>query len=148
MVHKYGAVPKEGAAGSSGWLPALDDASPVPLYEQLIEQVALGVAGGRLAPGDPLPSVRDLAARVRVNPNTAARSLRELDRLGLARTIRGVGSVVGDDADPAAREIVERVLARALDRAVDIGRKVGLGPGELSARLAERWSELKEEVAG
>lgn len=119
----------------------LDESSPVPLYEQLIEQAALAVAAGRLAPGDDLPSVRTLAAELRINPNTAARALREMERAGLAEARRGVGSVVADGAPAAARPLAGRVLERELGGVVEVGRQLGLDLTDVQVALARRWEE-------
>src|SRR3954469_4851367 len=56
--------------------------SPVPIYEQIAAQVVFGVAAGDPPPGELVPSVRDLAQRLLVNPNTVARAYQDLERLG------------------------------------------------------------------
>ena len=75
----------------------------MPIYEQIVESVALAIAASELRDGDALPSVRGLAAELRVDPNTAARALKELERLGLATAHPGKGSVVAKNAAAAAR---------------------------------------------
>ena len=130
MVHK-----------NDEWQPRVDDASPVPLYEQMIEEVACAVRAGLLDPGDSLPSVRDLAARLRVNPNTSARALRDMERLGLSRSIRGVGSVVADGARRAARKVTERALAREVGGAVRLARRLGLDVAELTEIVEREWNQ-------
>ena len=117
----------------------LDEASATPIYEQMVEQVALSVAAGRLGPGDDLPSVRSLAAELRVNPNTAARALREMEQAGLAETRRGLGSVVAPTAPAAAREMARRALDRELGGVVEVGRQLGLGLDELMGALRRQW---------
>lgn len=130
MVHK-----------SDGWQPALDENSPVPLYEQMIEEVACAVRSGVLGPGDSLPSVRDLAARLRVNPNTSAKALRDMERLGLSRSIRGVGSVVADGARKTARKVTERALAREIGGTVRMARRLGFSLEELHQVIERQWRE-------
>jgi len=120
----------------------------VPLYEQLLEQAALAVAAGRLAVGDGLPSVRNLAAELRINPNTAARALREMERYGLAEARRGLGSVVAEGARQAAGPLARRALARQLGGVVDVGRQLGLDLTEIQAALAERWEEANDGHRG
>lgn len=126
----------------------IDETSPVPLYEQLLEQAALAVAAGRLAVGDGLPSVRNLAAELRINPNTAARALREMERYGLAEARRGLGSVVAEGARQAAGPLARRALARQLGGVVDVGRQLGLDLTEIQAALAERWEEANDGHRG
>lgn len=122
----------------------LDEASPVPLYEQMVEQVALAVAAGRLAAGDGLPSVRTLAAELRVNPNTAARAVREMERAGLAQTRRGVGSVVADGARDAAMARARRILEREVGGVVEVGRQLGLDLEDVRRTLERRWEEARD----
>lgn len=114
----------------------------MPLYEQLVESVALAVAVGELGPGDPLPSVRTLAAKLRINPNTAARSLREMERCVLARPVRGVGCVVADEAPRRAKALAWHALERELDAAVGVARRLGLGLEALLEALSRRWKEV------
>lgn len=93
----------------------IDPASPVPLYLQIVEQVRRLIAIGALTPGDRLPAVRDLAVRARVNRNTAARAVRELEAAGLVRTRVGQGTFVAereDRLDPGVRD-------REMDEAID-----------------------------
>ncbi len=127
----------------TNWLPDLDPQSPVALYEQLVESVALAVSVGELEPGDPLPSVRTLAAKLRINPNTAARALREMERSGLARPVRGVGSVVADEASRRASTLARQVLDRELDATVTVARRLGLGIEALQEALTKRWKETQ-----
>ncbi len=71
--------------------------SDQPIYTQLIELWQRDIASGALAPGERLPSVRDLAAELGVNPNTVQRALQELERLGLIYTQRTSGRFVTED---------------------------------------------------
>src|SRR3954453_5951156 len=65
--------------------------SPVPIYEQIAAQVVFGVAAGDPPPGELVPSVRDLAQRLLVNPNTVARAYQDLERMGVLEGRRGRG---------------------------------------------------------
>jgi len=75
---------------------ALDLRSGVPVYRQLIDQVRVGIASGTLAPGDQLPTVRQLAVDLAINPNTVLRAYRELELGDLLETHQGTGTFVGD----------------------------------------------------
>jgi GntR family transcriptional regulator len=70
--------------------------SGVPLYQQIVGQVKNAVASGASRAGDSLPSVRKLAADLRINPNTIARAYQELEREGITRTVPGGGTYVAD----------------------------------------------------
>src|SRR5215467_15400357 len=77
--------------------------SPVPIYEQIVAQVTFAIASGALEPGAMIPSVRDLAARLLVHPNTVARAFQELERRGAVTAKRGRGMEVMAAAPHACR---------------------------------------------
>src|SRR5207249_1002794 len=83
---------------------------PVPIYEQIVAQVIYGVAAGTLEVGTLIPSVRELAQQLVVNPNTVARAYQELERAGVLTPRRGLGMEVTEEAPAAClarrREIV------------------------------------------
>src|SRR5882757_8154187 len=72
----------------------LDLHSGVPVYRQLIDQVRSGTASGTLAAGDQLPTVRQLAVDLAINPNTVLRAYRELELGGLLETQQGTGTFI------------------------------------------------------
>ena len=110
---------------------AIEPSSPVPIYAQIVAQARAAVAGGGLRPGDALPSVRQLAGELRVNPNTVAQAYRELEREGLAYVQRGQGTFVAD-LGPRRREEERARVARALvDRMLDEAFRLGLTAAEL-----------------
>ena len=74
----------------------LDLASGVPVYRQIMDQVMAGVASGALSTGDQLPTVRQLAVDLEINPNTVVRAYKELEIRGLIDTHHGTGTFVGD----------------------------------------------------
>jgi GntR family transcriptional regulator len=75
---------------------ALDLHTGVPVYRQLVDQVRAGVASGSLAAGDQLPTVRQLAVDLEINPNTVMRAYRELELGGLLETHQGTGTFISD----------------------------------------------------
>jgi GntR family transcriptional regulator len=96
--------------------------SPVPIYEQITAQVVYAVAAGALEPGALIPSVRALAERLRVNPNTVARAYQELEREGVVASRRGLGMEVTAAAPGLCRtrrqETVRERIRAALREAV------------------------------
>jgi len=74
----------------------LDLHTGVPVYRQLIDQVRAGIASGTLAAGDQLPTVRQLAVDLEINPNTVMRAYRELELGGLLETHQGTGTFISD----------------------------------------------------
>jgi GntR family transcriptional regulator len=96
--------------------------SPVPIYEQIVSQVIFGVASGAVAAGELIPSVRELAVRLTVHPNTVARAFQELEREGVLAPKRGRGMEVTPEAADLCRErrraIVRERIRDALRAAV------------------------------
>ena len=100
-----------------------------PLYRQLIEQTRRLIAGGQLAPGDPLPSVRELAAALAINPMTISKAYSQLQAEGSIVRHRGVGMVVA--LPPAgAHSVAARVeiLRPTLERAAHESSQLELPP--------------------
>jgi GntR family transcriptional regulator len=99
----------------------LDLHSGVPVYRQLIDQVRGGIASGSLAVGDQLPTVRQLAVDLSINPNTVVRAYRELELGGLLETHQGTGTFIsakklrGGEQERARQlaQIVSDCVARA-----------------------------------
>ena len=88
----------------------------VPIYEQIVRQVKFAVAGGLLAPGELVPSVRELARELTINPNTVARAYRELQAEGILETVRGTGlEIAAGAARLCADERLKLVRARLKD---------------------------------
>jgi GntR family transcriptional regulator len=90
----------------------LDFRSHVPIYVQLVERIKHLVATGVLAPGDQLPTVRQMAAELRVNFNTVARAYRLLDEAGVISTQQGRGTFVLEQLPP---ERAHRLREKAID---------------------------------
>lgn len=113
----------------------IDSRSPVPLYAQIAERVRLAIAAAELRVGDALPSVRQLATRLRVNPATIVQAYRELEGGGFVETRHGAGTFVRD-VRPGLREAERASAARRLARALlDEGARLGIAPRELLVAL-------------
>ena len=116
--------------------------SPVPIYEQIAAQVVFGVAAGDPPPGDLVPSVRDLAQRLLVNPNTVARAYQDLERLGVLESKRGRGMEVTARA-PALCDVRRREIIREHIRgAVRDAAGAGMTADEVAALVDEEWAKL------
>lgn len=109
----------------------LDDRSGVPVYIQLREQLLYAIARGVAAPGEQLPTVRQIAVELAINPNTVNRAYAELERQGVLETQRGRGTFVAEIPEPAARprsaklrELTERFIAQARTMGFDAGEIV------------------------
>lgn len=96
----------------------LDQNSGVPVYRQIIDQVRGGVASGALAAGDQLPTVRQLAVDLQINPNTVVRAYRELELGGLLETQQGTGTFISEKKVARAEAERERQLRQIVDDCV------------------------------
>lgn len=124
----------------------LDPSSPIPLYLQIVEQVRRLVALNALRPGDRLPTVRDLAVQVRVNRNTAARAVRQLEREGVVRTRVGLGTFVEENSPAIDSEAREDGMNRAVDRLLLEAHALGVAPEEIGDRLKKRIEALQGDT--
>lgn len=100
----------------------LDTSNGIPIYEQIVRHVKFAVANRMLQVGEHVPSVRDMATRLAVNPNTVARAYRDLQAAGILTPIRGTGLAVTPQAP-------QRCQSERLD----------LIRGRLQSVLSEAW---------
>ena len=125
----------------------VDPSSSTPVFEQITNALRYAIASGVYLQGEQLPSVRELAIDLLVNPNTVAKAYRELEREGLTRSRRGLGVFVSKAAAKRCMafrrdNVVERVRA-ALDEAV----RSGLGPYEIEAIVREQLDNTLRRLA-
>jgi GntR family transcriptional regulator len=119
----------------------LDLQSGVPVYRQIMDQVLASVASGRLATGDQLPTVRQLAVDLSINPNTVIRAYRELEIRGFLDTHQGSGTFIA--AQRVERDDAER--QRKLDAIVsDAVAKAG-AEGFTARQVADRLKDWLSE---
>jgi len=119
----------------------VNPASGIPIYLQIMEQIQDSVIGGLLEPGEQLPSVRDLALRLTINPNTVARAYQELEKEGYIQTIKGRGSFVLAPPGGAGSQERERRVLESIERTVTLGKHLGFSGDEmvsLFTRVARR----------
>ena len=110
----------------------LDQHSGVPLYRQIIDQVTGGIAGGTLAPGDQLPTVRQLAVDLAINPNTVIRAYRELEIRGVLETEQGTGTFISQ----------QRVLRDDAQRQRSLNQLIG----DFTARAGSAGFSVEELI--
>lgn len=103
--------------------------STEPIYRQLVEQVRRLVAGGQMAPGDKLPSVRDVASSLAVNPMTVSKAYGLLETEGLLARRRGLGMLVAERPRSSRSQAERMALLRpTLERAAREARELELDP--------------------
>lgn len=116
----------------------LDQQSGVPFYRQIIDQIQFAIAGGRLSCGDRLPTVRQLAVDLKVNPNTIARAYQELEIKGVLDTQMGTGTFIGggkvEISDVERKRMLDQICTELLSRASTYGFTLSEVRGALNDR--------------
>ena len=115
----------------------IDPRSPTPLWEQIAGRVRVAVAAGELRPGEPLPSVRELARRLRVNPATVAQAYRELAQEGFVETRHGSGTFVNEVGSDRRAEERKLKAGNLVRRLLEDGARLGITATELSDACQE-----------
>src|SRR5215469_6080013 len=119
----------------------LDLHSGVPVYRQIVDQVRGGIASGALAAGDQLPTVRQLAVDLSINPNTVVRAYRELELGGLLETHQGTGTFIRVqeivNAEAERERQLNQIVADAIARA-----------GAAGFTVEDMLEQLRTQIAG
>ena len=121
--------------------PVIDSQSGVPFYRQIIEQLKYAISRGELSPGDRLPTVRQLAVDLSVNPNTVVRAYRQLEIEGVLETQQGSGTFVGQARPEIGQLERQRMLDQILTDMIARASSYGFTPTDLLDGLRQ----LKEE---
>lgn len=121
----------------------VDARSGVPIYQQIVEQVKRSAALGVLQAGEQLPTVKQLALDLTINPNTVARAYRDLEHDGVIETAPGRGSFVKGDGEAASTKRAARDVARrAIESAVREAKSMGLSRSDVDdavGSVLDRW---------
>ncbi len=119
----------------------IDPQSGVPFYRQIIDQVQFAISNGRLGSGEQLPTVRQLAVDLKINPNTVARAYRELEIKGVVNTQIGTGTFIADGkieiSELNRRRMLNQICTDLLARASAYGFKLS----DVIDALGERREE-------
>jgi len=111
------------------------------LYEQLIDNIKGLILAGELMPDDKLPSVRNLARELGINPNTIQKAYSELERKGVITTLPGRGSIVLADANILRGELEDRLVNRFF-LIVSDAKKSGISKEKYLRSAIEAWEKL------
>jgi GntR family transcriptional regulator len=117
---------------------SVDKDSSIPIYVQIVDQVESMVTVGMLAAGDRLPSIRAVAERLRIDYNTVARAYTELDRAGIIKTARGIGTHVTDALSKEALHASRQSkLVETLSKDLRDLMALGFAPDEIRVAFEE-----------
>jgi len=118
----------------------INPSAPIPIYRQIVDQVARLIAGGSLRPGDELPSVRAVAASHSINPMTVSKAYSLLEGQGLVQRVRGQGMVVARTPDSAGEQRMA-LLRPSLQAAAQHAR-------QLEIPVADALAEFQKALEG
>jgi GntR family transcriptional regulator len=121
----------------------IDPTSRVPIYRQLVAQIREGVARGRLAAEERLPSVRDLSRRLVVNPNTISRVYTELEREGVLHTRPGLGVFVARPHSELTKRARQERLVALADALWTEAVHLGFEADEVMKLMSERAARFQ-----
>ncbi|UCC31660.1 MAG: GntR family transcriptional regulator [Phycisphaerales bacterium] len=122
----------------------IDPNSGVPYYRQIIDQVQFAIADGRLGSGTRLPTVRQLAVDLKVNPNTVARAYQELEIRGVVNTQMGTGTFIGTEKVQISEAERSRMLEQICTELLSRASAYGFTLSEVIEALRQRAYESQE----
>ena len=120
----------------------IDPSDATPIWSQIEEGMRRLVAAGALRPGAAVPSVRDLAKDLRINPATVAKAYQRLTEAGILTVRRGDGTYVAESPPPVSRAERSRTLRDAAARYASLAATLGVTPEEAAEALASAWRGL------
>jgi GntR family transcriptional regulator len=121
----------------------LDIKSGVPFHRQIVDQIRYGIASHRLLPGEQLPTMRELAVELEINPNTVRKAYSELEILGILDTQQGTGTFVGEQEVEIGDDEKQRMLKQICDELVARGHQYNLTLKEIVDHLQGRLNNGK-----
>ncbi len=98
----------------------IDYNSGLPIYEQIIEQFKINIMKGNFVPGDPVVSVRKMAASLQITPSTVAKAYTELERQGIIQTVRGKGTFIAEVKPSETKFDVEKCKKKMLSEIIEL----------------------------
>ena len=119
----------------------ISNSSDKPIYEQITSQIKAMIMSGKLAPGEPLPSIRHMAKELRVSVITTKRAYEDLERDGFIETFPGKGSFVAARNLALIREEQLKAAEALLAEAVDIAKRSGITLDELTEMMKLLYEE-------
>ena len=114
-----------------------------PIYLQIMDLIKMDIVIGKLKAKDKLPSVREMAINLNVNPNTLQRSYQELERLGIVYTQRGMGTFVGEDEN-MVNNLKKEMAKEVIDSFILRMKSLGFTDNEIIKSVSKETMEVKQ----
>lgn len=125
----------------------VDPTSSTPIYAQLVEQVKHAIAAGTLAQGEVLPSLREVATRLRISPLTVKKAYGELEAMGIASTEHGRGTFIASNSNAFSEQYRNEALVRIINRMLIEAHQLGASLDDILTLTRERRQALDDEHA-
>ncbi len=126
----------------------IDNASDRPVYQQIIDQVKRDIALGRLIKDEKLPTVRELAGQLVINPNTIAKAYKQLEQEGIIVTKPGVGAFVAQLSSNLSSSVRKKLICEQIERAVVEAVHMRVARDQLAGWFSETVEKFKFADAG
>ncbi len=124
---------------------SVDPTNGVAIYEQVVRQVIFAVAAEALKPKELVPSVRELARQLAINPNTVARAYRQLQDSGILESVRGTGLAVAEGACDRCREERLNLVRRRIHQVLVEARQSRLDQHQVQAVVEAELKDIERE---
>ncbi|MCK5685501.1 GntR family transcriptional regulator [bacterium] len=109
----------------------IEMSDPVPIYIQILEQLKLKIAQKELVAGDKLPSVREMAVKLEINPRTVSNAYKELTHMGLVLRKKGIGLFVTDNCQEFSEEEKKLQIETKIQELLSFGKTLGYHSNEI-----------------
>ena len=124
---------------------ALDASNGIPIYEQIVRQTKFAIASGVVQPGEMIPSVRELARELTLNPNTVARAYRQLQQEGILDSVRGTGLQVATGATRLCADARLKLVRARLKQVFQEAKQSRIDVSQLRALVDRELTALERE---
>lgn len=125
----------------------INPSNGIPIYDQVVRQIKFALAAGALRKGELIPSVRELARQLAINPNTVARAYRQLQDEGMLTSLRGTGLQVAEGAKRQCRSDRTQLIRDRIRDVLQEAKRSGLDADEVR-QLVEREMKTWEPNGG
>lgn len=123
----------------------IDPRSNIPVYQQIVDAIKSAAARGIYNPGDRIPTVREMAAQLTINPNTIAKAYQKLEQEGVIVTMRSRGTFIAERHNEPDKQRVKKLLKPALERLRVEAFHLGMEGEELKQLVLETLAEWEKE---
>ncbi len=125
---------------------SIDPSNGVAIYDQIVRQIKFAIAEGTLAPGQMLPSVRQLSQQLTINPNTIFRAFQHLQQDQIIEPVRGLGLMVNQDARDKCVDARKQLITNRLRSVISESLHAGLNSRQIEKIVRDQLSELAGNV--